>query len=336
MKFQFNFFLKQRVILYKNKLKTKKLASQQQQKNTQNVNILIYQYVIEKTEEPPLAIIKFNSKSTDLGIERVKALALNEKNILSITNHPFIIKMLGTCQDQRSLYLIQENVNYGSLRSLISIKNKLENNQAVFYAAQVVLALEYLHTKDILYRGLDAELILIGSDGYIKLDNFSYAKQTKKKTYTFISNLNYLPPENMQTQGHWKPVDFYSLGILIYQMLEGKFPFSEDISEQCFQKVKGQYQFTQNFSQEAKSLVSGLLQPNYLNRLGSLKGGFNDIKMHKWFKDINWKELEQKKIKPIFQPNPDETIYKNVAEEQPTNIQKQIKNEPNQNYFQGW
>jgi len=163
---------------------------------------------------------------------------------------------------------------------------------------------EYMHSKNIVYRDLKPENILIGADGYLKLTDFGFAKYVDGRTYTLCGTPEYLAPEILLNKGHGKPVDWWCLGILIYEMLAGIDPFNDEDPMAIYQKIlKGKVKFPRAFDKNAKSLVKHLLVADLTKRYGNLKGGANDIKTHRWFSDIDWEQLLQKKITPTYKPS---------------------------------
>ncbi|EAS03842.2 CAMP-dependent kinase catalytic subunit (macronuclear) [Tetrahymena thermophila SB210] len=246
--------------------------------------------------------LKMLKKAEILRLKQVDHI-ISENTILSNINHPFLIKMIGFTQDDRFLYFVLEYVAGGELFTYLRNKGKLDNPEALFYAAQVVSMFEYLHNKNIVYRDLKPENILIGSDGYLKLTDFGFAKYCDSRTYTLCGTPEYLAPEILLNKGHGKPVDWWCLGILIYEMLAGIDPFNDEDPMAIYQKIlKGKVKFPRNFDKNAKSLVKHLLVADLTKRYGNLKGGVNDIKTHRWFADMDWDALFHKKIPPTYKP----------------------------------
>lgn len=228
---------------------------------------------------------------------------LSEISILNIIDHPFLVKMTGISQNERYLYIILEYVQGGELFTYLRTVQSLKNEDAVFYAGQVVTMFEYLHSKGIIYRDLKPENLLIDSQGYLKLTDFGFAKVIEGRTYTLCGTPEYLAPEILLQKGHGKPVDWWCLGILIYEMLVGIDPFSDEEPMAVYQNIlKGKIKFPSNFDKDAKSLVKHLLIADLGKRYGNLKGGVNDIKEHRWFNEFDWKKLLAKAIKPPFLP----------------------------------
>lgn len=228
---------------------------------------------------------------------------LSENSILGSISHPFIVNMDGFCQDERYLYLVLEFVPGGELFTYLRGVGCLEQSHACFYAAQVTLIFEYLHSKNIIYRDLKPENILIAGDGYLKLTDFGFAKIVEGRTYTLCGTPEYLAPEILLNKGHGKPVDWWTLGILIYEMNAGIDPFTDDDPMEIYQKIlKGKIKFPKNFDPNAKSLVKHLLVADLSKRFGNLKNGVNDIKSHRWYGNINWDWILQKKVTAPYTP----------------------------------
>ncbi|CAD8189672.1 unnamed protein product [Paramecium octaurelia] len=228
---------------------------------------------------------------------------ISEFNILKQIKHPFLIEMSGYTQDERYLYFVLEYIQGGELFTYLRNAGTVQNEEAQFYSAQVVLMFEYLHTKNIVYRDLKPENLLVQSDGYLKLTDFGFAKVVDDRTYTLCGTPEYLAPEILLNKGHSKPVDWWCLGIFIYEMLAGIDPFNDEDPMAIYQKIlKGKVKFPRNFDNEAKSLVKHLLEQDVTKRFGNLKNGVDDIKQHKWYETLNWKDIINKKIKPQYIP----------------------------------
>jgi len=153
---------------------------------------------------------------------------ISENNILSNIDHPFLVGLKGFSQDTRYLYFLMPYIAGGELFTYLRTEQKLGEEHAMFYTAQVCLMFEYLHTKDIIYRDLKPENILIDGDGYLKLTDFGFAKYCETRTYTLCGTPEYLAPEVLLNKGHGKPVDWWTMGILTYEMLAGIDPFNDN------------------------------------------------------------------------------------------------------------
>eukprot|EP00347_Sterkiella_histriomuscorum_P013151 403365815 len=138
----------------------------------------------------------------------------NEKNILEKIQHPFVLEYFGFLQDDRYIYFLTELLRGGDLFTYHRSVGHFSQKQTQFYGAQIVCIFEYLHGKDIIYRDLKPENIMIGDDGYLKLIDFGFAKVVRKRTYTICGTPEYIAPEILLNQGHSKPVDWWTVGIL--------------------------------------------------------------------------------------------------------------------------
>lgn len=145
----------------------------------------------------------------------------NEKNILAGVKHPFIVNLVEAFQDKLNIYLVFDFVQGGEIFRLLRKENSFPNDVALFYIAEIALALQYLHSHQVAYRDLKPENLLIGSDGHLRITDFGFAKKIVDKSYTLCGTPEYLAPEIIMGQGHNEGVDWWALGILLYEMLSG-------------------------------------------------------------------------------------------------------------------
>ncbi|CAF1676213.1 unnamed protein product, partial [Adineta ricciae] len=184
----------------------------------------------------------------------------NEKKILSMTEHPFLVRLLWTTHTNSLLYLLFEYLPGGELFQMMRKREKFDPQTAIFYASEVLLALDYLHHLDILYRDLKPENILLDSEGHIRLVDFGFAKETKERTFTLCGTVDYLAPEVIQNRGHHKASDWWAFGILIFEMLAGYPPFYDNDQFVTYQKIlSGKITFPRHFDHAAKQLLRKLL-----------------------------------------------------------------------------
>uniref|UniRef100_A0A4W4HGA2 cAMP-dependent protein kinase n=1 Tax=Electrophorus electricus TaxID=8005 RepID=A0A4W4HGA2_ELEEL len=219
---------------------------------------------------------------------------LNEKRILQAVSFPFLVRLV---------------YNLCHCRVYVSKKHKLLchflchiHPHARFFAAQIVLTFEYLHSLDLIYRDLKPENLLIDQHGYIQVTDFGFAKRVKGRTWTLCGTPEYLAPEIILSKGYNKAVDWWALGVLIYEMAAGYPPFFADQPIQIYEKiVSGKVRFPSHFSSDLKDLLRNLLQVDLTKRFGNLKNGVNDIKNHKWFATTDWIAIYEKKVEaPII------------------------------------
>ena len=227
----------------------------------------------------------------------------NEIKILSMIDHPFVITFGGFTQDDRNLYLALECINGGELFTYLRGVGRFPIDQARIYIAQIVMIFDYLHNKNIIYRDLKPENILIHKSGYLKLTDFGFAKIVEGRTYTLCGTPEYLAPEIILNKGHGKPVDWWTCGILLYEMIAGIDPFSDDDPMMVYQKIlKGKIKFPSGFDSNAKSLIKHLLDSDLTKRYGNLKNGVKDITTHRFFKGFEWDKLLKKVLPPPYVP----------------------------------
>lgn len=182
-----------------------------------------------------------------------------------------------------------EFVQGGELFTYLRSVGKFISTQACFYAAQVTMMFEYNHSFNVIYRDLKPENLLIDKDGYLKLTDFGFAKIVQSRTYTLCGTPEYLAPEILTNKGHGKGVDWWTLGVLLYEMIAGIDPFNDDDPMSIYQKIlKGVIRFPKKFDKDARSLVKHLLQADLSKRYGNLKNASLDIKQHRFFDEINW------------------------------------------------
>ncbi|CAG9321037.1 unnamed protein product [Blepharisma stoltei] len=249
-----------------------------------------------------LIAIKMLKKSSILRMKQVDNV-ISEFTILRIIRHPFLINLLGFSQDDRYLYFALEYIKGGELYMRIHESSRLEPEHAKLYVAQITLMFEYLHSINIIYRDLKPENLLINDDGYLKLIDFGYAKIVEGRTYTLCGTPEYLAPEILMNRGYGKSVDYWALGILIYEMLSGIDPFSDEDPMAVYQKIlKGKFRFPIDFDRRAKSLVKHLLVADINKRYGTMKGGCEDIINHRWFEGLDWQKLFHKEIIMPYMP----------------------------------
>ncbi|XP_026816004.1 cAMP-dependent protein kinase catalytic subunit beta-like [Rhopalosiphum maidis] len=229
---------------------------------------------------------------------------VNEKQLLSNLRHPFIIQMEYCAKDVCNLYFIMPFIVGGDLFSLMSERGVLDEVHAMFYAGQMVLALEYLHSLDILYRDLKPENVLIDEVGFIKLTDLGLSKRiTSNRTTTLCGTPYYLAPEIIAIKSYGKPVDWWALGIILFEMVAGTVPFNADSEKKLFYRIlSGTYKMPINFSPNLSHLVKNLLRVDLSKRYGNLSKGISDIKYHRWFIKLDWVMLYNKHMVAPFIP----------------------------------
>ncbi|KAI2639684.1 Pkinase-domain-containing protein [Hypomontagnella submonticulosa] len=228
----------------------------------------------------------------------------DERRMLGEVKHPFLITLWGTFQDPRNLYMVMDFVEGGELFSLLRKSGRFPNPVAKFYAAEVTLALEYLHSRNIIYRDLKPENLLLDRHGHLKITDFGFAKRVPDKTWTLCGTPDYLAPEVVSNKGYNKSVDWWSLGILIYEMLCGYTPFWDSGSPMKIYEniLRGKVKYPAYVHPDAQNLLERLITPDLTKRLGNLYGGSQDVKNHPWFSEVTWDRLSRKDIDAPYTP----------------------------------
>ncbi|OAX78792.1 AGC/PKA protein kinase [Emergomyces africanus] len=228
----------------------------------------------------------------------------DERRMLQRVKHPFLITLWGTFQDSKNLYMVMDFVEGGELFSLLRKSQRFPNPVAKFYAAEVTLALEYLHEHHIVYRDLKPENLLLDRHGHLKITDFGFAKEVRDITWTLCGTPDYLAPEVVSSKGYNMSVDWWSLGILIFEMLCGFTPFWDSGSPMKIYEniIKCRVKYPPYMHPDAQDLLSQLITPDLTVRLGNLHGGSQDVKDHPWFAEVTWDRLARKDIDAPYIP----------------------------------
>uniref|UniRef100_A0A8C5GGR3 non-specific serine/threonine protein kinase n=1 Tax=Gouania willdenowi TaxID=441366 RepID=A0A8C5GGR3_GOUWI len=231
---------------------------------------------------------------------------VTESRVLQNTRHPFLTTLKYAFQTHDRLCFVMEYANGGELFFHLSRERVFTEDRARFYGAEIVSALEYLHSRDVVYRDLKLENLMLDKDGHIKITDFGLCKEgiTPDATMkTFCGTPEYLAPEVLEDNDYGRAVDWWGMGVVMYEMMCGRLPFYNQDHERLFELIlMEEIRFPRNLSPDAKSLLAGLLKKDPKQRLG---GGTNDAKevmSHKFFTTINWKDVEQRKLVPLFRP----------------------------------
>lgn len=228
-----------------------------------------------------------------------------ERDILTKIDHPFIVQLRYSFQTKYRLYLVLDFVNGGHLFFQLYHHGLFREDLARIYTAEIVSAVSHLHANGIMHRDLKPENILLDEYGHAMLTDFGLAKEFEENTRSnsMCGTVEYMSPEIVLGKGHNKAADWWSVGILLFEMLTGKPPFIGGNREKIQQKiVKDKMKLPAFLTSEAHSLLKGLLQKDPSKRLGNGAMGSEEIKHHKWFKPINWKKLDAREILPSFRP----------------------------------
>ncbi|KDQ64739.1 hypothetical protein JAAARDRAFT_118193 [Jaapia argillacea MUCL 33604] len=304
-------------------------------------------YLVREKKTGKLFAMKVLSKKEMIQRKKIKR-ALTEQEILATSNHPFIVTLYHSFQSDQYLYFCMEYCMGGEFfRALQTRPGKcLPEDAARFYAAEVTAALEYLHLMGFIYRDLKPENILLHHSGHIMLSDFDLAKQSGQpggrpatihqselngmplidtrsctanfRTNSFVGTEEYIAPEVIEGQGHTSAVDWWTLGILIYEMIYATTPFKGEQRNDTFAnicKIPVHFRDQPKVSQAGKDVVVRLLDKTESTRLGS-KSGASEVKQHKWFAKINWGLLRntQPPIIPASSNGIDAVNFRNLQE----------------------
>ena len=257
-----------------------------------------------------------------------------ERDLLEQMHHPFIINMHFSFQDTDNLYIAMDLLTGGDLRYHICKYKKFFEEQTKFFIACIILSLDYIHANNILHRDLKPENLVLDSNGYLKLTDFGIAKVYKKDNHKETSGtLGYMAPEVMCGQNHTMAVDYFSLGVIGYELMNGMRPYNgknrKEIKERIMAKqvqVKKD-QIPNGWSTESADFINRLIQRKPINRLG-LRGSI-EVKEHLWFKDFDWKGLYLCRLKAPFVPRQGDNFdhrYCNSQDKNGVNTLERYKN----------
>jgi len=296
-------------------------------------------YLVQKKSNKKYYALKTLKKEDILSRELVGN-AFTEKNVLQNAFHPFVVKLRYSFQTESTLYLVMDYLPGGELFYHLKKKGRFDEDTAKFYAAEVLLAIEYIHDKlDIMYRDLKPENILLDSNGHIKVTDFGLATSTKK-AFSFSGTPEYFAPEILAEKGYDKTVDWWSLGCLLYEMLAGQPPFKYKTKTQLFNDIlNNKPMMPSYFSKDAHDLLTGLMTKSPETRLGNK--GTEEIKQHPFFKGVIWEDILSKKRTPPIIPtltkpddvrNFDKTFVNEPVRETPPIQNTKLAADPRNNF----
>jgi len=228
----------------------------------------------------------------------------NEKDIIKDIDHPFIVKLHYTFQNKTKVYFILDLLTGGDLYSHILKNGKFREAHARFYAAEMVLALEHLHERNVVYRDLKPQNIVIDDEGHVKLTDFGLSKKDfdQDQENTICGTMKYIAPETISGKKYNHMVDWWSLGIILYRMLTSQLPHPTSVNKKIpYYIVNHKLPIDKDrFTKAGYDILVRLLERDPDKRLGA--NGAEEIKNHKFFKQINWQKLYERQVKPPFIP----------------------------------
>jgi serine/threonine protein kinase len=266
-------------------------------------------YQVRKKDTKRIYAMKVLQKKVIVQKKEV-AHTVGERNILvrtAMSDSPFIVGLKFSFQTPSDLYLVTDYMSGGELFWHLQKEGRFDEKRAKFYIAELILAIQHLHNSDIVYRDLKPENILLDANGHIALCDFGLSKANltnNDTTNTFCGTTEYLAPEVLLDEsGYTKMVDFWSLGVLVFEMCCGWSPFYAEDTQQMYKNIAfGKVRFPRDtLSQEGRNFVKGLLNRNPKHRLGATDDA-EELKRHAFFNDIDWDLLSKKLITPPFKP----------------------------------
>ncbi|XP_028407649.1 uncharacterized protein LOC114530254 isoform X2 [Dendronephthya gigantea] len=254
-----------------------------------------------------LFAIKALKKSDIISRDEVESLQSEKRIFLAAnkTRHPFLVNLFACFQTKGHVCFVMEYASGGDL--MMHIHNEVFSEpRAVFYTSCVVLGLQYLHDHEIVYRDLKLDNLLLDAEGYVKIADFGLCKEGMgygERTGTFCGTPEFLAPEVLTETSYTRSVDWWGLGVLIFEMLVGESPFPGDDEEEVFDSiVNDEVRYPKFLSTEAVTIMRRLLRRNPDRRLGAGENDAEDVKKHPFFRDVRWKDLLSRKVKPPFVP----------------------------------
>jgi len=227
-----------------------------------------------------------------------------ERYVLQHLRHNFIVHLHFAFQTDRKLFMLLDYCSGGELFFHLGKAGRFTESRARFYASEIVLALEYLHSENVIYRDLKPENILLDDQGHVKLTDFGLSKTNivgNQTTHSFCGTPEYLAPEILRRNGHGKPADWWSLGALMFEMLLGMPPFYSRDRDRLFDKIlHAELRFPNYFSKNSQSILRALMERNPRKRLGSENIGA--VRAHAFFHGVDWIKLGMLEIEPPFKP----------------------------------
>ena len=231
--------------------------------------------------------------------------AMTERNVLSYIQHPFIISLKYAFQDCNKLFLVLDYCPGGNLAACISRYKMFSEEISRIYLCEILLALEELHRRDIVYRDLKPDNVVLDEKGHALLTDFGLSKEgifDDTSTNSFCGSIAYLAPEMIRRQGHGKTVDWYLFGVIFYEMLTGKPPFySKDRNSLLDNIENAKLKLPSRVSDAAKGLLKALLKRDPSKRLGS-QNDAEEVKNHQFFAGVSWEKVYNKELIPPIPP----------------------------------
>ena len=257
-------------------------------------------FLVQKKDTRQMYAMKVLRKDKIMGQNLIKY-AKTERNVLSYVRHPFIVSLNFAFQTPEKLFLILDYCPGGDLGFQISKEKRFDEFRSRVYVCEVLLALEELHRRDIIFRDLKPDNIVLDEEGHAMLTDFGLSKEgvyDNVMAKSFCGSVAYLAPEMIRRQGHGKAVDWYLLGVLLYEMLTGAPPYFNPNREQLYHNIQnGKLKLPNSLAVETKNILKELMQRDPAKRLGA-KRDAEEVKEHRYFAGVNWDSVIRRELKP--------------------------------------
>ncbi|TPX61983.1 hypothetical protein SpCBS45565_g07122 [Spizellomyces sp. 'palustris'] len=259
-------------------------------------------YLVKRHMDGRLFALKSMRKDRVIQMRQVQHVQ-NERHLMEKIHNPFLVGLEATFQDSAHIYMIIEYMPGGDLFSQIRRYAYFEEPVARFYASEVAMALSYLHSENIVYRDLKPENVLLDADGHIKLGDFGFAKVVDGTTRTFCGTPSYICPEILMHKEYTSAVDWWSFGVLLFEMLSGCSPFQESTAPKTYERIlQGRIQWPSHrskyFSRSAEQLITSLLVFSPQKRLGCVDE--SEIRDHPFFATVDWRKVKSRKQRALI------------------------------------
>ncbi|CAK75854.1 unnamed protein product (macronuclear) [Paramecium tetraurelia] len=258
---------------------------------------------VRRKKNNQLFAIKKMSKAKIINQKSITAI-LNEKNLLIQLRHPFIVNMHSAFQDKENLYLVLDLLTGGDLRCHIYRNKRFSEQEVKFFAACIITSLDYLHQQGIIHRDLKPENLVFDDKGYLRLTDMGIARIWRPENSSDISGTpGYMAPEVICRQNHGISVDFFALGVIVYECMLGKRPYVGKTRQEIREQILGQQVQVKRMDLPVacnSNLQYQLIQRKPINRLGTQNP--NDVKNHPWFSQFDWNLLSKKIMLAPYKP----------------------------------
>lgn len=301
--------------------------------------------VVEKRSSRRLYALKYINKAKCIRQKAVNN-TLRERFILQEIEYPFVVNLRYAFQDDENMFVILDLMRGGSLRYHLDRTRTLSEKATKWMAAELALACAYLHERRIVHRDIKPDNILLDDNGHMHLTDFNIAARVEHGKYLTSQSgtLSYMAPEMFEKKGYGTAIDFWSIGVIMYECIYGHIPFRADSEELCIKDIrevvipyKSKGAHKEPVSSEFISAVQGFLSRDKYKRLGCTSAGLTDVKQHPFFADVPWDRLESKELQAPFVPDakmmhfdPTHELEELLLEEHPLTI-KTRKRKPKRN-----